>query len=294
MANHVHKQTRGWLLPYLLRIDAVPHVGHGRWRYWLDVCDSLSLPDEPIPQVRFAQEPPPGSGHELLPEDPVSHVKRVLNVYVRKGYWWDDAWLAFVRWMLHGFGRRGLEEQVERIPEDVRDFWYTEFNLAYLLVAPIEWSSFILEGRPRWMKSYGAKWSKSTGFFSTPMNVVNVMTAMTFMGGDEDTRALTVCDPCCGTGNMLLAASNYSLRLYGTDIVYDLCLCAELNGWLWAPWMVYHPQEVENMFEELSGQKTPPPPMVRLETEPAYVAATEAYRRGELAQVDFFAEIGMS
>ena len=44
---------------------------------------------------------------------------------------------------------------------------------------------------------------------------------------------------------MLLPASNYSFLLYGMDIVYDLCLCAELNGWLWMPWLVYMPEETK-------------------------------------------------
>jgi hypothetical protein len=294
--NHTHKQTRGWLLPYLLHIDAMPHFGHGRWRYWLGICDDLALPDEPIPQIRFTMWPSEKRVHapELLPEDPVDHVKRVLKPYVQKGYWWDDAWLAFVRWLLHGFGRRDLEDEVARIPEDVRNFWYEQFNLAYLLQVPMEWSSFMLEGRAGWMKGNGAKWAKSTGFFSTPMNVCTMMAQMLFAGDDRDTRLLTVCDPCCGTGNMLLPASNYSLRLYGVEIVYDLCLCAELNGWLWAPWMVYHPPEVEAMFEALSETATPAPPPIRLETNPVYVELARAYRQGELAQADFFAAIGTS
>ncbi|MBN2129047.1 MAG: SAM-dependent DNA methyltransferase, partial [Sedimentisphaerales bacterium] len=230
---------------------------------------------------------------EQMKETPGRHIKRVLDPYVYKGYWYDDAWLAFVRWLLHGFGRRGLEEDVERIPEDVRDKWYTEFNLAYLLAVPADWSAWLLQGGPRWMKQKGARWAKSSGFFSTPMNVGKMMAQMLFLG-EEDARLKTVCDPCCGTGSLLLLASNHSLRLYGQDVVYDLCLCAEINGWLYAPWLVCMPPLVSTMFEMRTQRAMPLVPPIRFETDPARVEATRAYRAGELGQADFFDQVGVS
>lgn len=295
--NHVHEQTRGWMIPYLLGLDGYPVIGTGRWGYWLEICDRLTLPEEPIPQVEFIcpgeidnyRSPYP----DLLPEHPVKHVKRILDVYVYKGYWYDDAWLTFVRWLLHGFGRRDLEDEVDRIPKDVHNFWYTQFNLAYLLALPVDWSAYILQGGPRWMGRGRAKWAKGTGFFATPMNICTMMTRMESMTEDRDTRLLTVCDPCCGTGSMLLSASNYSLRLCGTDIVHDLCLCAELNGWLYAPWLVYTTTEVKRMFGRLTGETTPSLPPIHHETDPDRVEMVQAYRAGELTQVDFFTTLGL-
>ena len=77
---------------------------------------------------------------------------------------------------------------------------------------------------------------------------------------------------------MFLAASNYSLRLYGSDIVPDLCLCAELNGWLWAPWLVYMPWWMRDLFDARSERPAP---------------ATTAFRAGEMGQADFFAALGI-
>lgn len=288
--SHVHKQTRGWFVPYLIGLDVLKGVGHGRWDYWIRICLTHELPDKPIPYIPFRNSPDEIKIRpfpDRLTEDPVKHVKRMLDQYVYKGYWYDDAWLAFVRYLLHGFGMRGLEEEVDRIPEDVRDFWYTEFNLAYLLIRPIDWSAYILEGGPRWMKTKGAKWSKSTGFFSTPFSVTNMMVAMTFgpYDSDKDQRLLSVCDPCVGTGKMLLAASNYSLRLHGQDIVYDLCLCTMLNGYLWAPWMVVMPDHVREWIRELTGEDKlprPAPPIVQ-ETDPETVEVATAYRKEQYA-----------
>jgi hypothetical protein len=297
--SHIHKQVRGWCLPYLLGLDLLPGVGSTRWAYWMTICDTLQLPAEPIPQIDFGVSPDnwraPYPDH--MDETPDRHIKRVLDRYVtRYGQWYDDAWLHFVRWLLHGFGRHGLETEVERIPEDVRNFWYTQFNLAYLLSCPIDWSAWILQSGPRWMGNGRAKWSKGTGFFSTPMPVCQMMTMLTLANTDTDTvadtRLLTVLDPCCGTGSMLLPASNYSLRLYGVDIVRDLCLCAELNGWLYAPWLAFVPSSVEAMFQMRTQPLTfawdTSPTPIRLETDPAKVAATEAYRAGELGQAEFF------
>ena len=304
--SHAHKQTRGWCIPYLVTLDTVPSLGTGRWDYWLRICDSLELPDDPIPHVHFqaphelqGQTPAHVQYPSQLPESAEDHIRRILEPYLHKcGKWYDDAWLEFVRWLLHGFGAAGLETDVERTPEEVRDFWYTQFNLAYLLSTPIDWSAYILQSGPRWMGNGTAKWAKSTAFFSTPMNVINLMTAMLIT--DVDTRVQTVCDPCCGTGSMLLPASNHSLRLYGMDIVYDLVLCTMLNGYLWAPWMVKMPAEVDAMLESLAQAQAPtariahlPTAPLRLETRPAQVAATQAYREGSMAQADFFAAMNV-
>jgi hypothetical protein len=256
------------------------------------MCYTLTLPEEPIPQIAFRNNPddiPANPYPDRLTEDPVQHVKRILDKHVYAGYWYDDAWLAFVRWLLHGFGRRGLEDKVNRIPEEVRDYWYTQSNLAYLLVCPIDWSAYILQGSPRWMKTKGARWAKASGFFSTPMDVCQMMARMTFieheLGFDErDTRLLSVCDPCVGTGSMLLVASNYSLRLAGQDIVYDLCLCAELNGYLWMPWLVCMPEHVRAWLLRLAGEgDREQPASVHLETDPEVVDAVQRRRQEQYA-----------
>jgi len=293
VGDHLHKQTRGWLIPYLLQLDIIEsppdhYQGHGRWYYWLNACERGAVPEGDIPQIAFTSWP----DHE-----DVKHVQNCLKFYAQRGVWYDRAWLAMVHWLLHGFGRRGLENTVNSIPPEVRNFWYTQFNLGILLRSPIDWSAYILQGKlPAMGNSRGRHmWAKGTGFYATPMNVTNMMVQMVFMDTDpEDAKIQTVCDPCCGTGSMLLPASNHSLRLYGQDIVADLCLCAELNGWLWMPWLVWQPPNMRRMFNALDEQRNDGhhrSPGVALETEPTRVAATEAYRNGELSQGDFFAQL---
>jgi hypothetical protein len=296
IGNHLDKQSRGWLLPYLLALDVIDspednYHGHGRWAYWLRTCERCQVPEGDIPQIHFTARPD---------EPDKKHVKDVLEFHVQRyGSWYDDSWLLFVRWLLHGFGRRDMEQDVERIPEDTRNFWYEQFNLGILLRSPIDWSAFVIQGGLT--RSYkGHRWAKSTGFFSTPMSVVNMMVGMLFSEKDkEENKISSVIDPCVGTGSMLLSASNHSLRLYGCDIVPDLCLCTELNGWLWMPWLVYMPTEMSELFCTLKGETAPEGeaipsvPTIRLETEPQKIEAVQAYRAGELSQGDFFTTMGI-
>lgn len=292
MTDHLEEMTAGWLIPYLTILDTLEspgdnYAGHGRWTYWLDACERGVVPEGPIPRIDFQHHP--------APED-AKLVQDVLRVYVNEGYWYDEAWLALVRWLLHGFGRKGLEEDVARIPARVRNTWYEQFNLGILLRSPIDWSAYVLQGGLPAMKTGRCRWAEATAFFSTPMNVCTMIAEMSFVGVDPEAAKLaTICDPCCGTGSMLLPASNHSLRLYGQDIVLDLCLCAELNGWLWVPWMVFMPDWMRALFD---AQREDGPAMavapIRLEVDPVRVEATRAYRAGELVQADFFTalEIG--
>jgi len=80
-------------------------------------------------------------------------------------------------------------------------------------------------------------YGKKQGFFPTPHTVVEAMTRMTFPSSEEDARLKSVCDPCVGTGRMLLHASNRSLRLYGMDIDDTLCKATRVNGYLFAPYL---------------------------------------------------------
>ena len=101
------------------------------------------------------------------------------------------------------------------------------FNLETLLAYPYDFFGDILAENQH---------GRRAGFFPTPMNVVKAMVRMAI--SDDDARAKTVCDPCVGTGRMLLVASNYSYRLYGADIDGTVIKATLVNGYLYAPWLV--------------------------------------------------------
>jgi hypothetical protein len=102
---------------------------------------------------------------------------------------------------------------------------------------------FALDAMLLWPHDYfGALLAESTygkaqGFYPTPHNICEFMTQM-LCHEKKDNRMETVCDPCVGTGRMLLHASNHSLMLYGMDIDPTLCKATLVNGYLYAPWLV--------------------------------------------------------
>jgi hypothetical protein len=81
-----------------------------------------------------------------------------------------------------------------------------------------------------------------TGFYPTPHPVVECMVRMTMHDTEKngrDPRTLSVCDPCVGSGRMLLHASNFSLRLFGNDIDPLAVMMCQSNGALYAPWLSF-------------------------------------------------------
>ena len=297
-AQALERQTPGWLVPYLIELDTLDVTipadqeapgkpkgqsyhfqGSGRWEYWLWACWNRTIPTDPIPPMHFLPHP--------LPEDERA-ITDVLRVYVQKGLGdWGDAWMALVVWILHGLNYKGdgLLRELARIPDDVKAQWYRLFNLGNLLHSPCDWSAHIMQGG---LRADGSNYSRYTGsgYFSTPIHVVEMMTRMTF--GDEphhEHKGMSVCDPCCGTGSMLLCASNYSLQLYGVDVVWDLCLCAILNGYLFMPWLVYMP---DHMRELLSATPDPVATGVEVVTKEQQASLLEAARAGDLVQMAMF------
>ncbi len=104
---------------------------------------------------------------------------------------------------------------------------YQAFNLETLLAYPYDYFGDILAEN---------RHGRHLGFYPTPMDVSVLMAEMTL--GEEDARAKSICDPCVGTGRLLLAASNRSYRLYGNDINPTVIKATLVNGFLYAPWLV--------------------------------------------------------
>jgi hypothetical protein len=265
----ISRQTHGWLAPYLLEYDTYHKSfdedfqtagkpkgvryhfdGTHRWDYWLSACLEHKVPKGAIPQIHWQDRPDPIDEKEI---------QNVLTHYVQRGLGsYSDAWMALVRWLLWGLGYKGelldtVQRGFERIPDEVRALWYREFSLANLLHSHIDWSAYILQnGLPETRGRNGHRY-ESTGYFSTPMALVKMMFGL-LVEPDVDHRFESICEPCAGTGSVLLVASNYSLNLYGQEKVADLVLCSILNGYLFVPWLVYMP---DYMREILDAKRTP-------------------------------------
>ena len=212
------KLNHGWLLPYLLTIEGRLW---GRWDHWHDTMLAGRV-IQPIPGLDWESH---SAARRML--------EAALNSITTHGGWqgWGS-WQVFdyfLDWLLFGFGHRGQPE----LPHEPADFTgaserlYQVFNLETLLAWPHDYLGDILAEN---------RHGQHLGFYPTPMEVARMLAAMTL--GGEDARCKSVCDPCVGTGRLLLAASNHSYRLYGCDLNPTVLKATLVNGWLYAPWLV--------------------------------------------------------
>jgi hypothetical protein len=257
--KHVHKQVPNWMFPYLIMADNHPIYGNQRWAYWESCVMDIQLPDEPIPPINF----------QMPHSEPIRNIADCIRVGEQQGGRHAQVFELFVIWLLHGFGNPRFRqyETAADLPgmghflnaNKVLDHWYENFNLCLMLQHPADYMAFFSQG--------GANGDRNpytgSGFFATPMSVSTMMARMTFEG-QGDCRAKKTLDCCAGTGSLLLAASNYSLRLYAQDISQAMCNCIAVNAYLYMPWMVFHPDfsrfggpTWEQVEEAMFGQPEP-------------------------------------
>ncbi len=217
-ARPIQPLKHGWLLQFLLATD---DFTWRRWSRWHEMMLAGKVVGDSIPQIEWCISP-----HAR------KMIENSLNSITRYGGW--QGWSSwqyfdyFLDWLLYGFGHAGHTD-APREPsgsEGASDRLYRTFNLETLLAFPSDYLGDILADN---------QFGKHSGFFPTPMHVVELMVRMAI---DGDAREKTVCDPCVGTGRMLMAASNYSYRLYGMDIDATVIKATLVNGYLYAPWLV--------------------------------------------------------
>lgn len=248
--EHVDEHTReaGWFRPYLIEIDALLWR---RWAWWLDRLEAGTLgepQDHPIPQVPFAMSGVPGERPyerllmERCPDSAIvgmlrenlgtrdearAHVERVFG---KAMFQYFARASDLLEWWLWGFGSPRATKR-PAIPEGAAITMYHELEMHRLVANPSDWGALI----------YRLENKKGAAWFPTPLSITNCMVQMTFSDADRDgvdSRLMSVCDPCAGTGVMLLAASNYSVRLSGVDIDWSMVVATEWAAWLFMPWMI--------------------------------------------------------
>jgi hypothetical protein len=256
-------QEAGWLLPTLLMTDLKLT---GRWDYWFTCMETGALPNTLLPPIDFD-----GMPHK----ETLKMLTTALDAIPGHGRGSYQGWSTssyfefFTQWLLFGLGHKGNATPPE---EPLGCHGATErltktFDLALLMKHPHDYFGDLLAEC-----AYG----RQNQFFPTPHPLCEMMTRITFPEGDN--RARTVCDPCTGTGRLLLHASNHSMRLFGMDIDPLLCQIALVNGYLFAPWLVrplpfldggYDDPKTSSRISDSIAATAPPHIAVRLEdTEP--------------------------
>ena len=215
----------GWMRPYLCMADS---MFTGRWLYWMRTINEGKVLDDPIPKIDWTGN----RGKEAY-----KNLEQCID-FCRHTHSWN-ALDMFVEWLLFGFGDPMFREFPKSVPNDVNAHWYKTFNLGLFLEEPDDY-----------LGSYAADiysgGSNPTGYFPTPMHV-SVMMAEMAMADDKDIKTKRVCDPCVGSGRLLLAASNYCLNLYGMDIDHRMINICKANMWIYAPWGALRPTNIEGL-----------------------------------------------
>lgn len=253
------RTCKGWLWPLLLQIDNLPRLvesskgmifedihpaylrgGSGRWRWWMDTYFQEKLPDSEIPQINFLGLP----DHETM---------RMLEKCLDTN--WNYRLPDFLDWILWGFGE-GKERP--RIDEKTNEKWYRTFNLGLMIVNPTDyWGALYSETKGR------GSWNRS-GFYPTPQHVCNLMAQISYFdakneeGKKIDPRLLAMTEPCCGTGRMLMEASNYTVNISGCDIDYVCVTATKVNAYLYMPWVARPASWVSKLRaeQEVTGNKS--------------------------------------
>lgn len=232
----MERTQRGWLRPHLLALDL---KYNGRWEYWIRTYDAGQVLDEPIPQIDWVC-----SGHPEPKKNLEQCVDLCRDRFSRDGY------SLFVDWLLFGFGDPLVQEYPEQITLSLNANWYKTFDLEFFLKSPADYlGDYAAE-------LYGKGRNNPTGYFPTPMEVSVLMAQVTLKGCDKTN---SICDPCVGSGRLLMAASNYSLNLYGVDIDLAILKACKVNMWMYVPWGLGRPDSLKGFekamepFEEGDG-----------------------------------------
>lgn len=207
-------EYRGWLLYYrLLCEDVLPHPK--RWDYWARTMMAGKVLEEDIPQVSLSHASERSAGWK--------HFNKLVELVEMKGRGWSS-FNDLLRWMKYGFA---IGNELPNFSPELHEQLYRQLNLQHFLEEPADYIGEWIAAR------HGNGWNPNA-FYPTPNSVVEAMVRMQMTGADKTS---TVMDPCCGSGRMLLHASNYSLRLYGQDIDRTMCDVTLINGILYAPWL---------------------------------------------------------
>jgi hypothetical protein len=215
----VHRELeRGWLVPYLFDVDALTW---NRWDYWCRIQEQRALPPDPIPQIEFLD-----SGHART-RKLWEHIFDQVAPYWQG--WSSSEYIGYVLdWFLYGFGH--VTELPREPTPGASDRLYQAVDIGPMMLWPYDYLGDIFADMAI---------GKHGGFYPTPLSLVRLMVEMTMgCATVKDQRLATTCDPCLGTGRMLLLASNHTLSLAGQDINSLIVKAALVNGYLYAPWMV--------------------------------------------------------
>jgi len=212
--------NKGWLFPCLYQGS---ELFDKRWPWWSECLMNKKIEGE-LPRIDFNQNSSCTGVNETK-----KHIENILTkLELMVGC--SSSIMTFVSWLLWGFGSPRIKEK--NWSDELSDYLYKEFQLGKLQQHPYDYMAYFAQATRG-----TSRWSNPTAFFQTPPAVCEAMVKMHFLSNDIDITK-SVCDPCAGTGTMLLHASNYSINIHAQEISYDLVCMLEVNAYLYMPWII--------------------------------------------------------
>ncbi len=117
------KTRKGWLLPYLLKLD---EMFFGRWDYWFKIIEADKISERPIPQIPFR------AAEEYTERLVQRNIKECLDKGARE---LSHPLGELIDWIMWGLGK---EEEFPRVSEELDDYWYRTFNLGLFYKEPAD------------------------------------------------------------------------------------------------------------------------------------------------------------
>lgn len=225
-----HKEVfkkKGWLLAFLYSYDSLLW---GRWDYWMDIVVKGTIQGSgPIPQINWSNKGQAGVTQTLKMFDTcLSHSESTIY--------------TFAEWLLWSLNATDMKEL--NISEELNEHYYRKFDLFQVLDHPFDYMSEAL------MNETGKGYHSGLGYYPTPLSLTQLMTDILYGGMNaEDSKKLSVYDPCVGCGALLLPASNYYLRAYAQDISLIATQLCRIQFLFYAPWFAC-PGKVQGFDEE--------------------------------------------
>ncbi len=203
---------KGFLMSSLLLWD---RSGSKRWDYWFPALITSEIPEGPIPQIDWMQY--------LNDKEANQAYKDLLKC---SAYGNINNFLSFMLW---GFGEDNKLwiNESNQVLKHWEEYLFKAFPIIVVKPRP-----YITDFLQETISEFSRKHS---GNFPTPIHLAEAMARMIFI---DTPKTASVVDPCAGAGNLLLAASNYSLNLYGSDINLTMVQGLKIQGYLYIPWLV--------------------------------------------------------
>lgn len=207
--------SSGFLIPLFSGLED-KFIGRTRW--WVPNYFKDEVPNTTIPKIDWM------ASAGTLQRKTVAKLLNDCVIYMGS----LEKFLSFV---LYSFNQSNEDLWKTAQDEELRR-WEINLRKALPLMLEAPWPYFtdlIEENSSKSMKD-------AHGFFATPMQITVMMAEMQLR--ELKDISASVYDPCIGTGNMLLAASNHSINLYGQDIGHTVLMGCMIHMHLYVPWAI--------------------------------------------------------